>query len=150
MAIEIERRFRVVGDSWRAAVRREQHIVQGYLATRDVAVIRVRIVDDSAAVITVKSHKTGRSRTEFDYRIPLADAREMLAMAGNAVIDKRRFTLDYAGKVWEIDIFGGRHAGLVIAEIELTAPDETFEHPDWLGDEVTDDPSLANAVLARR
>jgi adenylate cyclase len=149
MSQEIERKFLVVGDSWRASVRSSTHIVQGYLASTDTATIRVRVKAE-AAFLTLKGRSRGISRSEYEYAIPVADAEAMLAeMAQGPVIDKVRHLIDVEGHTWELDVFAGDNAGLVMAEIELTRPDEAFAMPDWAGPEVSDDQRYYNVNLAR-
>jgi CYTH domain-containing protein len=145
MGIEIERKFLVTGDAWRAAP--ATAYAQGYLNRDKRRTVRVRIVED-AAWLTVKGASAGATRAEFEYAIPLADARELLAMCDGPVVRKLRRKLAHAGHTWEIDEFQGDNAGLVVAEIELHAEDEAFERPGWLGAEVTHDPRYFNSNLA--
>src|SRR5688572_26916393 len=149
MAIEIERKFLVVGDGWRAAAHKVVPMAQGYLndlAAMDADVdgraamkasVRVRIAGD-AAFLNLKSRELGHTRQEFDYPIPVADARALLALSVGGLIDKRRHYVDYEGHLWEVDEFLGDNAGLVVAEIELASADEVFAKPEWIGAEVTD------------
>ncbi|MGH8427049.1 MAG: CYTH domain-containing protein [Gammaproteobacteria bacterium] len=149
MAIEIERKFLVADDGWReAASDTGEHYQQGYLAFTEHAVIRVRLADDGRAWIGVKEHRIGISRGEYEYAIPTADARELLALAQGTPIEKRRYRVPYSGHVWEVDEFLGANAGLVVAEIELKTVDASFEHPPWLGREVTAERRYYNAALA--
>lgn len=148
MGTEIERKFLVSGTAWRAAVVQQSVFQQGYLLKSNGASLRVRIVDDAAAVITFKTAGSGLSRGEYEYAIPLADARELLHLAGQRTVAKRRHTLVHAGKTWVVDEFTGRHAGLVLAEIELETEDGAFETPPWAAREVTGDPTYSNAELA--
>jgi adenylate cyclase len=148
MASEIERKFLVAGDRWKAQADRGKRIEQAYLASTDKASIRVRIVDDAEAMLTIKSAGSGTSRSEFEYSIPLDDARELMNLREGRVLQKRRHIVP-AGKLrWEIDVFGGDLAGLVIAEIELPSEETDFERPSWLGRDVTDDRRYYNASLA--
>ena len=146
---EIERKFLVIGEAWRNAVVEDRAIQQGYLIAAKDRVLRVRIVDGASAVITIKiASEDPVERREYEYGVPIGDGRELLDLCGGRVVGKRRHTLRLRGKAWVIDVFEGRHAGLVLAEIELAAADEPFERPAWLGDEVTDDPGYGNAALA--
>ncbi|WP_156841861.1 CYTH domain-containing protein [Novosphingobium aquimarinum] len=148
MGQEIERKFLVRGTGWRALADAGRSIRQAYLA-RGTAEIRVRILDDREARLTVKSGKPGLERQEFEYAIPLADAEAMLALRTGDVIAKRRHRLPAGnGLTWEIDVFGEAQHGFVLAEIELTDKHAAFAKPDWLGDEVTGDPRYSNAALA--
>ena len=148
MGIEIERKFLVTSTAWRDAAPTPITIRQGYLLKSNGASLRVRIIDDSNAVITFKTAGSGVSRGEYEYPIPLEDARELLLLAGDRTIDKQRSTLSHSGKIWVVDEFTGRHAGLVLAEIELQTEAEAFETPTWAGAEVTGDPAYSNAQLA--
>src|SRR5690606_33517503 len=102
------------------------------------ASVRVRIAGDEA-FLNIKSRAVGHTRQEFDYPVPLADARALLALCVGGTIDKQRHYVEHAGRLWEVDEFLGDNAGLVVAEIELGRADEAFERPDWIGAEVTDD-----------
>jgi adenylate cyclase len=149
MGIEIERKFRVAGDGWRAGVRAIHRIEQGYLAATDSVAIRIRIVDDRTAILGIKSAGAdARSRGEFEYDVPLEEARQLMQLAGNRTLAKRRHELEVAGKDWVVDIFEGKLDGLALAEIELEDADEPFEHPAWLGEEVTGNPQFSNSELA--
>lgn len=156
MGIEIERKFLVVGDTWRAHATRRQRMAQGYIndaASVDVgtqkASVRVRIAGERAA-LNLKSREIGASRQEFEYAIPVADAEALLALCVGGVIDKTRHYVEHGAHLWEVDEFHGDNAGLVVAEIELTAVDETFERPSWLGAEVTELTRYYNLALAAR
>jgi CYTH domain-containing protein len=148
MGIEIERKYLVSGDGWRDLIRTSQRLRQGYLTASSGVTVRVRTVDDRTGYITVKSGGSALARAEFEYEIPIADARQMLGYSRGAQIEKTRHSLDLAGGDWVIDEFEGRHTGLVIAEVELASPTGTLELPDWLGDEVTGDPQYYNSSLA--
>jgi adenylate cyclase len=149
MAAEIERRFLVTGDGWRSASSRRRRIRQAYLAITSTVSVRVRIIDDTAARLTVKSAAAGALRDEFDYAIPLADAEAMLPLCGGQIVDKQRYDVAFGGRIWEVDVFGGALAGLVIAECELGDAGEMLACPDWVGHEVTDDGRYSNAALSR-
>ena len=145
MGIEIERKFLVVGDDWRAAP--AVPYAQGYLNRDKQRTVRVRIVQ-GAAWLTVKGVSVGATRAEFEYAIPVADAEQLLALCDGPVVRKTRRVVHHAGARWEIDEFEGDNAGLVVAEIELAAEDTPFEPPPWLGAEVTHDPRYFNSSLA--
>ena len=121
---------------------------QGYLALTDRAVIRVRTAGDEQAWIGVKEHRIGRSHGEYEYPVPVEEAREMLALCSGSLIEKTRFFVPRDKHVWEVDEFAGDNAGLVLAEIELGDVDESFGLPDWIGPEVTDDRRFYNAALS--
>lgn len=149
MGKEIERKFKVTGDGWRDAVRKTERIRQGYLSVGEASSVRIRIVDGETAILGIKASTTdARAREEFEYPIPVKDARRLIRLAGDRVLIKRRHTLKVHGKVWVIDTYEGRQAGLVLAEIELGRRNEHFERPDWLGEDVTGNPAFSNARLA--
>lgn len=148
MATEVERKFLVTGDGWRDAVSHSVLIRQAYLSFTAAMAIRIRIVDDAMAFLTIKSAELGIARSEFEYPLPLDDARGLLELRTGDVVEKRRHIVRSGEAQWEIDVFEGRHAGLVIAEIELPRPDAYFERPAWLGQEVTSDPRYYNVNLA--
>ena len=149
MGREIERKFLVVSDDWRAAVTSSALLRQGYLSSNAKATVRVRSKDDMSAVLTLKGAAQGISRAEYEYEVPIADARELLVMAEPHVIEKRRHLVPHRGLVWEVDVFLGRHAGLVIAEVELDDENQAVPLPDWAGAEVTQDDRYNNASLSR-
>lgn len=147
MAIEIERRFLVEDDSWVADSESSQQIVQGYILVSETKTVRVRITEKEAW-LTMKGGTDVLNRLEFEYAIPLDDARTMIdSLCENRVIDKVRHRISQGDLTWEIDIFNGANAGLVIAEIELPAADTPFERPTWLGEEVSNDCRYLNARL---
>jgi adenylate cyclase len=148
MGTEIERKYLVVGDSWRAEAVASTRIVQGYLASTDRCTVRVRVKGEKA-FITVKGSTRGISRSEFEYLVPVDDAQAMLdEMAQGPVIDKVRHRIPVGEHEWELDVFAGANAGLVMAEVELSDPTESFELPTWVGAEVSDDPRYYNVNLA--
>ena len=110
---------------------------------------RVRIAGDRA-FLNLKSRELGHTRQEFDYPIPVDDARALLALSVGGLIDKRRHLVEHAGHLWEVDEFLGANAGLVVAEIELDSADEAFDRPEWIGAEVTDSARYYNLALATR
>lgn len=148
MGIEIERKFLPSDDSWRSRVERRIEIRQGYLAQDERRAIRVRIFGERAH-INVKATDDGIHRHEFEYEIPLQDARAMFEhVVQGPVIEKIRHELHIGGHLWEIDEFLGDNAPLVVAEIELEHADEAFEKPSWLGREVSQDRRYYNSNLA--
>jgi CYTH domain-containing protein len=149
MAQEIERKFLVTGDFMPFVVRRTR-IVQGYLCSDPERTVRIRIYGDKG-FLTVKSaaNERGWSRYEFEQAIPLTDAEELLALCLPGTIDKVRHLVPVGRHTWEVDVFHGDNEGLVVAEIELSSEEDTFERPDWLGEEVTGDPKYYNAMLAK-
>lgn len=149
MAEEIERKFLVEGNDWRQAVTSSRRLVQGYLSSNAKATVRIRIVDDKRAVLTLKGPAEGISRAEFEYDVPLDDARQMLDLAQPNVVEKTRYLVPHGGLTWEVDVFAGAHTGLIMAEVELEAEDQAITLPDWAGQEVSHDDRYANASLAR-
>ena len=154
MPIEIERKFLVTGEGWRAAAHDVLPMAQGYIndlgamdSGGQKASVRVRIQGDGA-FLNLKSRELGSTRQEFDYPIPLDDARALLALCVGGVIDKRRHLVRHAGHLWEVDEFLGDNDGLVVAEIELASADEQFALPPWAGREVTDASRYYNLALA--
>ena len=147
MAIEIERKFLIRDDSWRSRAGTGTAMRQGYLAGDGQASVRVR-VEGPRAALNIKSATLGMRRQEYEYAIPLADAEEILdTLCRRPLIEKTRFEIEDGGHTWEIDVFAGDNAGLVVAEIELGSEDETFARPDWLGEEVTGDTRYYNVCL---
>lgn len=149
MAIEIERKFLVRNDSWRVQAQPGQRYRQGYLATDAHSSVRVRVVGEQG-YLNIKSATLGVTRMEFEYKIPWQDAEEMLdRLCEQPLIEKMRYIVEHAGHTWEIDVFEGDNAGLVVAEIELHNQDEAFELPDWAGEEVSHDPRYYNVSLVK-
>ena len=147
MAIEIERKFLVRDDGWRARATRALRMRQGYLTRAERCSIRVRVTGDEAR-LNIKSAVIGRERQEFDWPIAPADAAVILAdLCLGPPIEKVRHVVPHAGHIWEVDEFEGANAGLVVAEIELKRSDEVFEAPPWLGREVTDERRYYNQAL---
>ena len=147
MATEIERKFLLRGEAWRQCADQGTHYIQGYLANNQRCSVRVRIAGADAR-LNIKSATLGVSRREFEYPIALADAEEILhQLCEGPFIDKTRYCIDHQGHRWEVDVFAGDNQGLVVAEIELRTTDEVFAKPNWLGDEVSDDPRYYNVCL---
>lgn len=147
MAIEIERKFLLQNDNWREQGGQGIPYRQGYLAGGKFSSVRARIEGDQAN-LNIKSGNLTIRRTEYEYPIPLKDAQEILDnLCPGGVIEKTRYRVPHAGHIWEIDVFAGNNQGLVVAEIELQHEDEDFERPDWLGEEVSDDPRYYNVNL---
>ena len=147
MAIEIERKFLVVGDAWRSAP--PVHYAQGYLNRAKERTVRVRIAGGNA-FLTIKGIGEGARRAEFEYAIPLADAQELLPLCEQPLIEKYRRCISYEGYMWEVDEFLGDNLGLVVAEIELPTEDAQFALPDWVGAEVTSDARYFNSALSQQ
>jgi CYTH domain-containing protein len=148
MNIEIERKFLVKGDFYPYVTKKER-IVQAYLVATLERTVRIRI-KGGQAFISVKgaANKNGFSRLEFEYPIPVPDAQELLELAQPGFIEKERHYVPVGNHLFEVDVFHGVHEGLIVAELELQSESESFEKPDWLGDEVTGDERYYNAYLA--
>lgn len=154
MAIETERKFLLLGDTWRQeAVTPPETLVQGYFPRISGGpTVRVRISGEKA-FLTVKGRQQGGTailRSEFEYEIPVTDAENMLdEFCGGRIVKKLRFTFPAAdGLQWEIDEYLELNAGLFTAEIELPAPDAPFPRPPWLGKEISGDPRYTNGALS--
>lgn len=145
---EIERKFRVSGEGWRAGAK-AYPITQGYIAQRDGFEVRLRETD-RAAFLTLKGRQAdARIRIEYEYRVPREDAQLLLQhFAQGGLIEKTRYEVEFAGNLWEVDVFEGENAGLIVAEIELSSVDQLFERPPWLGEEITGDKRYSNVALA--
>ena len=152
MSVEIERKFKVTGD-FRPYVSRSYRICQGYLSSAPERTVRVRIKGDKG-YITVKgiSSESGTSRYEWEKEIPAGEAADLLKICEKGMIDKTRHIVEInehgRKNVFEVDEFHGDNEGLVIAEIELSAEDEEFASPQWLGEEVTGDKRYYNSYLS--
>lgn len=149
MGREIERKFLPADDRWRGEAVAAKRLRQAYLAQNGRLVTRVRTVDGKRGFLTLKSVEPGISRAEYEYEIPVADAEELMDLRQGLVIEKTRHIVPAGEVSWEVDEFGGAHAGLVIAEIELPSVDAAFARPDWLGREVTGERAYTNAALAQ-
>lgn len=149
MAVEIERKYLVHNDGWRAAAMTQTHIRQGYLAQNERVEVRVRIKGEGGATLTVKTSGGGLERAEFEFDASLTDANSLLRQCGGQVIEKIRHTVLVDARYWLVDEYCGRLAPLVIAEIELERADDALAPlPDWIGAEVTGQPEYSNARLA--
>ena len=148
MAVEIERKFLVRGDSWNEGTPGVR-IAQGYLSLDPARSVRVRLAGDNAW-LTVKGASTGITRAEFEYPIPVDDARALLEICLPSVIDKTRHRIPFGGHLWEIDVFHGANEGLVMAEVELVDDSADPALPPWVGEEVSEDVRYYNTSLAAR
>ena len=149
MAIEIERKFLVKNDSWKEGVEGKVYR-QGYLSREKGRIVRVRTVEERA-FLTIKGAGDGVSRPEYEYEIPVGDGQELLdTLCEHPLIVKNRYQIPFGGMVWEVDEFLEENSGLIVAEIELSSPDQPFDKPPWLGIEVTGDSRYYNSSLSRR
>lgn len=148
MAIEIERKFLVNGESWRHDATGTS-CRQGYLTVDPERTVRVRIAGENA-FLTIKGKTEGMSRSEYEYPIPLNDAAQLLDnLCLLPLIEKIRYRIGYGGRIWEVDEFDGDNSGLILAEVELESSDAHVELPPWAGKEVTSDPRYYNASLSQ-
>lgn len=137
MAIEIEHKFLLKNDDWRKAVYKSIDYKQGYLSAQPTSSIRVRIAQQNAW-LNIKSATIGNQRLEFEYPIPVMDAKVIIdSLCVKPLVEKTRHFVKVDQHVWEIDEFKGDNEGLIVAEIELGKSDECFQKPHWLGQEVT-------------
>lgn len=145
MATEIERKFLV--DAEKISVVKftsAEEISQGYLSTNPTVRVRLK---GNRGYLTIKSSTVGITRREFEYEIPAQEAAELLELCGERVLKKVRRKISYGGHVWEVDFFAGRHAGLILAEVELKSADEAVKLPAWIGREVSNDERYFNSNL---
>jgi adenylate cyclase len=154
MALEIERKFLLCDESWRHGAGPGVALRQGYLndvtaGSGSRASVRVR-VGGGRGWLNIKSVTLDIERLEFEYEIPVDDAQQLLdELCGGRIVDKTRFSVRYGAHLWEIDVFHGLNEGLVVAELELSARDEQYEPPPWLGKEISGDARYYNVSLAR-
>lgn len=146
MALEIERKFLVDPEKWKPDGKGKQ-LVQVYLSVGPGSSVRVRI-KSGRAFLTIKGRSESIARPEFEYEIPVEDARELIKLAVSGVVEKIRYEVDYGGFVWEVDVFQGKNAGLLMAEIELESENQVFPQPEWLLTEVSGDGRYFNSYLS--
>lgn len=146
MATEIERKYLVRNDAWREGTRGIL-FRQGYLSAEPDRTVRVRLEGDIGK-LTIKGKTEGIRRSEYEYQIPLQEATELLnTLCLRPLIEKTRYRVEHAGLIWEIDEFYGANEGLVMAEVELESEETEISLPDWVGQEVSDNPRYYNANL---
>ena len=146
---EIERKYLVTSDCYKAMAVARYHIIQGYISREKTGTIRVRITDDKA-YLTIKGKPAAGhfARYEWEKEIDVTDARELLQLCQGNLIDKTRWIVPAGERLkWEVDEFHGKHQGLVVAEIELEDEEQVIEKPSFIGDDVTDDPRYYNANM---
>lgn len=147
---EIERKFLVKVDVWDKYTKPQPiSIQQGYIFADRIKSVRIRTKGDRA-FLTIKQSVSEIVRDEFEYAIPIEDATYILQNMASAVISKWRYEIENEGHVWEVDVFHGDNEGLIVAEIELKSADELFDRPEWLAEEVSNDPRYLNVQLAER
>lgn len=146
MAKEIERKFLVRSEQWRALAEGTVYR-QGYLSSIKERTVRIRTINDKA-FLTIKGITVSATRTEYEYEIPYADCCAMLdELAERPIIEKKRYKIPVGEVVWEIDEFMGVNAGLIVAEVELKSEEQQFDKPEWIGEEVSGDPRYFNSNL---
>lgn len=146
MAKEIEHKYIVTSDEYLRMASGSIEIAQGYLSREAERTVRVRVAGERG-YLTVKGLTSGDTRDEYEYEIPVADARAMLGMCQGRVVRKTRYYVEYGGHTWEVDRFGGDLSPLVIAEIELPESARDYDLPPFVGCEVTGDPQYYNSNL---
>ena len=149
MAQEIERKFLVKGE-YQSLATQSHRITQGYISSHPERNVRIRIKEDKGFLtIKGKGNESGTTRFEWEKEISLAEAKELMKLCEPGVIDKTRFLIPSGPHIFEVDEFYGENDGLTMAEIELSSEDETFQKPEWLGDEVTGDIKYYNSQLMK-
>lgn len=153
MAREIERKYLLKNENWKSLAFQKTHFAQGYLndITSEQAKSSVRVrIEGAKANMNIKSLEIGLSRDEYEFSIPLEDARKMLdTLTVGPVIEKNRYLVRHEQHIWEIDEFMGDNAGLVIAEVEMDDEEETVALPKWAGREVTEEARFYNISLSK-
>jgi adenylate cyclase len=151
MLQEIERKFKVKNDAYKAEAVKVVRITQGYLSSVPERTVRIRLKDEEA-FITIKGATNNRGTTRFEWEksISVSEALQLLSLCEKGVIDKRRYIVPVGKYTFEVDEFYGDNEGLVMAEIELPDENATFTKPDWLGEEVTGDGRYYNAMLVKK
>ena len=148
MGTEIERKFLLTGDDWKTLAT-GTYYRQGYLSSQKERTVRVRIIADTG-FLTIKGKSIGATRMEYEYEIPVEDAKVLLnKLCEKPIIEKNRYKIKFAGFTWEVDEFFGENEGLIVAEIELESEDQQFEKPEWIGEEVGSDPRYFNSNLIK-
>jgi CYTH domain-containing protein len=148
--VEIERKFLVTSNEYLKSFTKQNRIVQGYLSSDPKRTVRIRLKGENG-YLTIKgeSNESGLTRFEWEKEISYSDAENLLSLCEKGVIDKIRYEVIVGVHVYEVDVFAKENEGLVIAEIELSSEEETFEKPSWLGKEVTGDERYYNSYLSK-
>ena len=149
--IEIERKFLVQSEEFKAISFAKNEISQGYLNSNPERTVRVRIKGNQGYLtIKGKGNETGMSRLEWEKEIPIDEAKMLLNLCESGVISKVRYEVKFGNHVYEVDEFFGENEGLILAEIELQSEEEVFEKPNWLGEEVTNNEKYYNSYLSKK
>lgn len=146
MGFEIEKKFLLKNKSWKSEVYKSIHIKQGYLSSEIERTVRIRVTDNEG-LITIKGKTENLTRAEFEYKIPISDAIELLVLCESPLIEKTRYLIKRQEVVWEVDEFLGANSGLIVAEVELCDENQSLDLPDWIGEEVSMDPKYYNSAL---
>jgi CYTH domain-containing protein len=149
MALEIERKFLVVGD-YKSQATLSEHIAQGYLSSDGGCTVRVRVRGERGFLTIKGPSLDGISRSEWEYEVPAKDVLQMLPLCRVGVIDKCRYLVPFEGHIFEVDEFYGDNEGLVVAEVELSSEDEAYVKPDFVDEEVTGDVRYYNSFLMKK
>ena len=148
--VEIERKFLVTSEQFKTEAFAKHQIAQGYLNSNPERTVRIRIKGESGFLtIKGKNNETGTTRFEWETEIALAEAKPLLLLCEKGVIQKTRYEVKVGKHIFEVDVFHADNEGLIVAEIELSAEDETYKKPDWLGKEVTNDNRYYNSYLSQ-
>lgn len=149
--VEIERKFLLLNDAYRSAAFKSERIIQGFLSSVPERTVRIRLIA-GIGFITVKGigNESGTTRFEWEKEISKKEAERLLEICETGIIDKKRYFVQVGVHVYEIDEFAGENKGLVLAEIELINEEDSFEKPDWLGEEVTGQTKYYNSSLAKK
>ena len=148
--MEIERKFTVNIEKWAEVIKPQPiFIEQSYLSSTPECTVRVRLKGDKA-YLTIKGKTSGISRSEYEYEVPVDEAKEMMNTLSSKTLSKKRYEINVGNHLWEVDVFEGKLAGLIIAEIELTSEDEVFELPKWVIEDVSNDVQYYNSNLIER
>ena len=149
--VEIERKFLVKNEDFKAEFYQKNRITQGFLNTDPLRTVRIRIKDETAFLtVKGKNNEAGLSRFEWEKEIDKTEAEALLKLCEPGMIDKTRFLVKAGKHIFEVDEFYGENDGLIVAEVELETESETFEKPDWLGQEVTGEPKYYNSRLSKK
>jgi len=145
--IEIERKFKVKKEIWNQLIKPDPQLIQqSYLSKNKECTIRIR-VKNNKGYLTIKGETQNITRSEFEYEIPLEDVQSMITQFDPKVLSKNRYEIEVGNHIWEVDEFQGKLEGLIIAEIELASENEVFDLPNWVDEEVSNDPYYYNSNL---
>ncbi|PQJ80393.1 CYTH domain-containing protein [Polaribacter porphyrae] len=151
MSLEIERKFLVKNNDFKQEAYQQKRMQQGYLNSNKKRTVRIRTTDEKAFItIKGKSNKSGTTRFEWEKEISLEEAEKLLLLCESSIIDKTRFYIKKGKHIFEVDEFYGDNNGLIIAEVELSSENETFEKPNWIGKEVTGNQQYYNSYLSKK